>query len=491
MSANPLKKLAGETAIYGLSTILARVINFLFIPIYTRILSTSSYGIYTEFSAYIAILLVLLTLGLETGCFRFANTHSSPRKVFSNALLTVSVLAAVAFTILAVFSVPISTAMGYEGYPEIIIYVGSILAIDSFTAILFAKLRFEQKAFKFALLKTIKILSETAFNVILFFIVPGYLLRHPHAALLNFISPTPDFTYILFATFLAGIVSLIIFIPDIIKVRFSFNKGLWRKMMLYSLPLMIAQLPGALNDSIDRVLFRFFSPEGNVWESDLGIFQAGVKIATLMMLCIQMFRFAAEPFFFAKAKDEGSKELYAKVMEHFTAFSMLVFLGIMLYLDAIELIIGSNFRAGMDIVPVMLMAYVILGMNFNVSMWYKLSGRTNIAILITLAGLFTTLLVDIPLMPHFSYHAAAWGHLTSYSIMFVISILLGNKFYPIPYKWKRILGFVLLGLAFYAVSLMLPQMNIVLKLTIHTALILLYITAYIFIEKISIWKLRF
>ncbi|MFA6335791.1 MAG: oligosaccharide flippase family protein [Bacteroidales bacterium] len=491
MNANPLKKLAGETAIYGLSTILARVVNFLFIPIYTRILSTSSYGIYTEFSAYIAILLVLLTLGLETGCFRFANSHSSPKAVFSNALLTVSVLSVLTFAALSIFSGPISTFMGYDGYPEIIVYVGSILAIDSFTAILFAKLRFEQKAFKFAILKTIKILSETAFNLILFFIVPAYLLKHPNTLLLNFISPTPDFTYILFATFLAGVVSLIIFIPDIVKVRFSYNKDLWRKMMLYSLPLMIAQLPGALNDSIDRVLFRFFSPEGNVWQSDLGIFQAGVKIATLMMLCIQMFRFAAEPFFFSKAKEEGSKDLYAKVMEHFTAFSMLIFLGIMLYLDIIEKIIGSDFRAGMDIVPVMLMAYVILGMNFNVSMWYKLSGKTNIAINITLAGLLTTLIIDIPLMPYYSYHAAAWGHLISYSVMFVISILLGNQYYPIPYKWKKILGFVVLGLVFYAASLLLPQMHIVLKLAIHTAFILLYITAYLYIEKISIWKLKF
>ncbi|MEN6617988.1 MAG: oligosaccharide flippase family protein [Rikenellaceae bacterium] len=491
MSANPLKTLAGETAIYGLSTILARVVNFLFIPIYTRILSTSSYGIYTEFSAYIAILLVLLTLGLETGCFRFANTHSSPKAVFSNALLTVTILAVITFTLLTLFSDPISTFMGYSGYPEIIVYIGSILAIDSFTAILFAKIRFEHKAVKFAVFKSIKIFSETVFNLILFFIVPTYLATHPHTALLNFISPSPDFTYILFATFLSGIVSLIIFIPDILQVRFSFNKELWKKMMLYSLPLMIAQLPGTLNDYIDRPLFRIFSPEGNVWESDLGIFQAGVKIATLMLLCIQMFRFAAEPFFFSRAKEEGAKKLYASVMEHFTAFSMLIFLGIMLYIDIFEFIIGSNFRAGIDIVPIMLMAYVILGMNFNVSMWYKLSGKTNIAIYITLAGLMSTLLIDIPFMPVYSYHAAAWGHLVSYLIMFVISVILGNKYYPIPYKWKKILGFIVLGLALYVISLLLPEMNLILKLGIHTILILIYIITYLYIEKISIWKLKF
>ncbi len=491
MSAHPLKVLAGETAIYGLSTILARIINFLFIPIYTRILSTSSFGTYTEFSAFIGMLLVLLTLGLETGCFRFANTHDSPKAVFSNALLTVSILSVFAFTVLTILAEPISTQMGYKGYPEVIVYIASILAIDSFTAILFAKLRFEHKAVKFAVLKSIKIFSETAFNVILFFVVPAYLSSHPQTLLLNFISAKPDFTYILFATFLSGIVSLIIFIPDILKVRFAFNKQLWKIMMLYSLPLMVAQLPGAVNESIDRLMFRFFSPEGSIWRSDLGIFQAGVKIATLMMLCVQMFRFAAEPFFFSRAKEEGSKDLYASIMEHFTAFSMLVFLGIMLYMDILEYIVGSDFRAGMDIVPIMLMAYVILGMNFNVSMWYKLSGKTNIAIYITLAGLLATLAINIVFMPLYSYHAAAWGHFVSYSIMLIFSVILGNKYYPIPYNWKKILGFVALGLTLYAVSLLIPQMNLILKLGIHTVLIFIYIIAYLHIEKITIWKLKF
>jgi len=491
MSAHPLKILAGETAIYGLSTILARIINFLFIPIYTRILSTSSYGIYTNFSAWIAILLVVLTLGLETGCFRFANTHNSPKAVFSNALLTVTMLAVFTFTILTLFCGPLSSFWGYGDYPQVMIYIGSILAIDSFTAILFAKLRFEHKALKFAILKSVKIFSETAFNLILFFIVPAYLLSHPQTILLNFISAKPDFTYILFATFLSGVVSLLVFIPDILKVRFAFNKQLWKMMMLYSLPLMVAQLPGALNDSIDRVLFPYFSPVGHLWESDLGIFQAGVKIATLMSLFIQVFRFAAEPFFFSRAKDEKSKELYASVMEHFTAFSMLVFLGIMLYMDILEYIVGSDFRAGMDIVPIMLLAYVILGMNFNVSMWYKLSGKTNIAIYITLAGLLATLAINIVFMPLYSYHAAAWGHLVSYLVMFVISAFLGNKYYPIPYQWKKIIGFVALGLAIYAVSLLLPEMNLVLKLGLHTILIFIYITAYLHIERISLWKLKF
>jgi len=178
-------------------------------------------------------------------------------------------------------------------------------------------------------------------------------------------------------------------------------------------------------------------------------------------------------------------------MEHFTAFSMFIFLGIMLFMNIIELILGVSFRAGIDIVPIMLMAYVILGMNFNVSMWYKLSGKTNIAIYITLAGLLASLLVNILFMPIYSYHAAAWGHLISYLIMLVISIILGNKYYPIPYKWTKILGFIATGLTLYIISLLLPEMDLILKLAIHTILIIIYITAYLFIEKISIWKLKF
>jgi O-antigen/teichoic acid export membrane protein len=262
-------------------------------------------------------------------------------------------------------------------------------------------------------------------------------------------------------------------------------------MMLYSLPLMAAGLPGILNDFIDRLLFRFFSPEGHVWQSDLGIFQAWVKFATLMILFIQMFRYAAEPFFFSRTKEEKSKELYASVMEHFTAFCMFIFLGMMMYLDIIALIIGRNFQAGVDVVPVMLLAYVILGMNFNVSMWYKLSGKTNYAIYITMAGLPITILINIIFMPLYSYHAAAWGHLLSYLVMFILSVYLGNKHYPIPYNWKKIITYLGSGILLYLASLLVPDVHFLIKYTINTILLLAFILLYLKTEKITIWKLKF
>lgn len=490
MSSSPLKKLAGETAIYGFSTIFARIVNFIFFPIYTYKLTTENYGIATEFLAYIAILQVVLTLGLETGCFRFANKESEPNKVFSNALLTTGMLSLAVFLGLYLFSEEIANWLGYGSFRKIIVYVAGTLALDSFTSILFAKLRFENRPVKFAIFKSIKISCEILFNLALFFIVPLWLDKNPDSFLLSFISPKPDFTYILFAIFLSSIVSLLIFIPDILKIRLSFNSRLWKQMMLYSLPIMVAGLPGILNDFIDRPLFRFFSPEGNIWESDLGIFQAGTKVATFMMLFIQMFRFAAEPFFFSREKEKDSKQLYAKVMEHFTALGVLIFLGIMFYLDIIQYIVGRDFREGLSIVPIMLLSYLILGISFNVSMWYKLSGKTNYAILITSAGLPVTLAINIIFMPVYSYHAAAWGHFASYLVMLLTSIWLGNKYYPIPYRWIKVIGYIAVGAAMYAFVIFLPETGIWVKYTIRTVLIISYILFYLKQEKISIWRLK-
>jgi O-antigen/teichoic acid export membrane protein len=479
---NPLKRLAGETAIYGMSTIVARIVNFFFVPMYTRILSRADYGIAAEFLAYIAILQVALTLGLETGCFRFANRHDKPIQVFSNALTTVLMITLGFFTLVALFSQNIAGALGYAAYGNCIICVGGILASDCFTAILFARLRFEHKAVKFATFKTIKILSEVAFNVLLFFGAPAYFAAHPDSLWLRFIPATPDFSYMIFAIFLSCMVALALFIPAIVRIRFGIDRKLWRTMMLYSLPLMIAGLPGVANDFIDRLLFRHLLPDGVNFQAELGVFQAGVKLSVIMTLFVQMFRYAAEPFFFAGAKDKNSPALYAGVMNHFVAFCMVIFLFVVYFLDAFGLLLGKDFRAGTDIVPVMLGAYVLLGMAFNLSMWYKLSGKTNFAVYITCAGLAVTLLVNFIFMPHYGYHAAAWGHLASYFVMVALSAWMGQRYYPIPYNWTRIITYIVVGVAFYAVSLVIPYPALWLKWTVNTALLAGYVAFWLKIE---------
>ena len=457
--ANPLKQLAGETAIYGFSSILARILNFLFVPIYTRTLTQMQYGVVTEFMAYIAILQVVLVLGLETGCFRYANKEGEdPRKVYSGALLTVFGLNLAFLACMVAFSGPLSAAMGYVGYKRLIIYVASILFCDSITAILFAKLRQEHKAVKFAVLKTVKILTETGANLVLFFVYPAQ----------------PDFTYPIFAILISCMLCLVLFVPDILRLKLVWDSALVKRMLVYSLPLMIAALPGVANDFLDRVLFRFFDTSSAQWQATLGVYQAAVKLAVIMNLFIQMFSYAAEPFFFQRAKDKGSKELYAVVMEYFTAFCGLVLLSVVGYIDIIALFLGRDFRLGIGVVPVMLLSYMLLGMLFNVSMWYKLSGKTNMAIWITLAGLLVTTVVNVVFMPRFSYWASAFGHLASYLVMFVLSAWLGSKYYPIPYKWKRIgLLFLLMGVTYaglYFCDLRAGDATLI-KLAVNTMLI--------------------
>ena len=459
--ANPLKQLAGETAIYGFSSILARVLNFLFVPIYTRTLSQVQYGVVTEFMAYIAILQVVLVLGLETGCFRFANKEGEdPRKVYSGALLAVFGLNLAFLAAMVAFSDPISAALGYAGYKRLIWYVAGILFCDSLTAILFAKLRQEHKAVKFAVLKTVKILTETGANLVLFFVWPA----------------RPDFTYPIFAILISCVLCLVLFIPDLLRLRPVWDGGVVRRLLAYSLPLMIAALPGVANDFLDRVLFRYFDTSSEAWRATLGVYQAAVKLAVIMNLFIQMFRYAAEPFFFQRAKDKNSRELYAVVMEWFTAFCGLVLLGVVGYIDIISLFLGRDFRVGVDVVPVMLLSYMILGMLFNVSMWYKLSGRTNMAIWITLAGLAVTAVVNVVWMPRYSYWASAFGHLASYLTMFILSAWLGSKYYPIPYNWKRIGGiFLLMGAVYAGLALSLGRIDALwLRLGVNTALVGLY-----------------
>lgn len=471
MPKNPLKQLAGETAVYGLSTILARIINFLFVPFYTRMLTTASYGVVTEFMAYIAVLQVVLVMGLETGCFRFANKEGAdPDKVYSSALSAVSAVSFGFLALMIVFAKPLASLLGYDGYGSCMIYMGGILALDSITAILFAKLRQEHRAVKFAVFKTVKILVETGANILLFFPfvslcgrkaaalgVEASALTPSDVWLLHFVSPTPDFSYVIFAIFLSCIVCALLFIPDLVHLNFKFDGRLLKEILAYSLPLMVAALPGIVNDFLDRILFRFLDTNADAWQSSLGIFQAAVKLAVIMNLFIQMFRFAAEPFFFQRAKDRNSKALYARVMELFTAFCGLVFLGVIFYIDIISLLLGRDFRSGVGVVPIMLFSYMLLGMLFNVSMWYKLSGKTSMAIWITSAGLVVTVVVNLVFMPKYSYWAAAFGHLASYLVMFVLSAVLGQKYWKVPYRWGRIFGTVALMFLFYALAMLLDN----------------------------------
>ena len=458
-----LGKLAGQTAIYGTSTIVARFLNYMLLL--------------TEFMSYIAVFQVLLTMGLETGCFRFASKEGyEPRRVFSGALAAVSTVSAVFLLLMILFGRGLAERMGYGGYWNIYIYIGVILFSDCFTAILFAKLRQENRAWRFAIFKVVKILAEAGSNLLLFLWYPGYAAAHPDNLLSGLIPAVPDFSYPIFSILVSCVLCFALFIPEMLRLGLGVDRRTLKNMLRYSLPLMVAGLPGVINDFLDRILFRFFNVDDSLWRADLGVYQAAVKVAVIMSLFVQMFRFAAEPFFFSNTRQKDFKRVYASVMEYFVMFCMLIFLGVTFYLDIIQLIVGSDFREGMGIVPVMLLAYMMMGMLFNVSMWYKLSDRPSFAIYITAAGLVVTAV--------YSYHAAAWGHFFSYLTMLVLSVLLGRKYYSIPYRWGKITDVIILGLVLYSLDLAIPDtIPFGWTLTVRTLLIGVYLAGLFYIEK--------
>ncbi|MDR1552033.1 MAG: oligosaccharide flippase family protein [Prevotellaceae bacterium] len=486
-----IRKLAGETAIYGMTTIVARIINFFFVPLYTRVIDTDAFGVYSEIISYIAILQALFAFGMETAFFRFASKQgANPGKVFSTILIF---LASTSLAVLAagiIFADDIANAFGYFGRGELIWCSAAILAIDSFTAVIFARLRYQQKALKFGILKIIKILSETAFNLILFLGFPTYAAAHSDSFLLKFLSPSPDGGYILFAILGSCIISLILFLPTLLRTKFSFSPTLWKQLMIYAIPIVLSQLPGVLNDVTDRILFRFFSPEGESSSDLVGIFSANAKLAVFMTLFVQMFRFAAEPFFFSQSNKDDQKKIYVDVMKYFVIFCVFIFLFVALYLDIFKLFIGNAFRAGIGVVPVMLMANIFLGINFNLSMWYKISEQTKFAVNITLSGLLATVIINAAFMPYFGYYAAAFGHFFSYLIMIIVSWRLCKKHYFIPYEWKTITIYIAAGVALFILSRIVATSNSLINFAINSVFILAYLYFVIRKEKIDLKNIK-
>jgi O-antigen/teichoic acid export membrane protein len=479
-----IKQLASQTAIYGFSSIIARFINFFFVPIYTRMLSPGNYGLASELLAYIALLQVVLTFGLETGYFRFANKEKEKAGIlFSTAMTWLLITSGIFLVVVFLLSDTIGSSMGH---PSIYLkYVALILSIDCFTAIFFAKLRFDNKAWLFAIYKSIKILSEVGFNIAIFFWAPTWLSNHPDSFILRLIPAHPDYGYILLAILLSGIVSLILFIPQILHTPIRFVSDQWKKLLVYSLPLMIAGLPGVANDYVDRILFRYFSPTTTPWLDQLGVYSAVMKLAVIIALFVQMFRYAAEPFFFASAEKSNMKKTYADVMKYFVAFCMFLFLGIVFYADLFALILGKDFRGGMGVLPIVLFANILLGVSFNLSMWYKLSEHTRYAIYITVLGLAITVILDVIFMPRYGCYAAAWSRLLSYVVMIAVSYALSLRYYPIPYNLKSIFIYFAVGLGLFGISDLFLHLEIWFRLSLNTLLLAGYVLFVIRQEKIN------
>jgi O-antigen/teichoic acid export membrane protein len=492
-SMNPLKRLAGDTAIYGFSTIVARLINYLLVAYHTRVLDRAQYGVFTEFYGYATFFLVLLTYGMETGFFRFSSRAGQrPNTVFSTSLASLFITSSLFFAVVMLNLSGFSAWMGYPGNRSYVLQMAAVLAIDAFTAIPFARLRFLRKAKTFALFKLLNVVFYVLTSVLFFTLLPPYFAQHPDSLLLRFFSPGVDVGYIFTANLLSSLLSLALLLPTIFSVRFSFSFAVLKRMLAYSLPLLIAGLPGVANDYLDRVLFKHLYADPSFALDQLGVYGANAKLAVLMVLFVQMFRYAAEPFFFSHADKADARPLFAKVMKYFVICAVFIFLLVSLNIDIFAYFTGKNFREGVTIVPVMLFANLLLGVVFNLSMWYKLSEKTKYAVYITFSGMLVTVLVNVIFIPLYGYHAAAWAHFFSYAVMLVISYVMGQKFYPVRYDLRAIGFYIFAGLGIYAIFVLCRRfdLGLALKSMLAAALLLIYLAVAFLRDGRAIYAAR-
>jgi O-antigen/teichoic acid export membrane protein len=438
---NPIKQLFGQTAVYGLGIVLPRLLNYLLLtPFYTRVFEKASYGIITELYAYVVFLLVILTYGMETGYFRFASNSDKKEKVYSTvlgSLFTTSLLFIIAMWL---WSGPISGAIGYENHPEYIKWLAIIVGIDAFTSIPFARIRLLNRPVKYALIRLVEVGINIGLN--LFFLY--YCPRHTESELvLKLYNESIGVGYVLISNLAASSIKLILLVPEIAAAFHSaFDSSLLKQVLRYSYPLLIAGLAGTVNEALDRILLKhLISPDLNPMEQ-LGIYGANFKLAVLMTLFVQMFKYAAEPFFFSKSEEKNARKLYADVMTFFVVAGLFIFLLVTLYLDYFILFIGSGFREGVHIVPVVLAANLIMGIFFNLSIWYKLTNKTHYGAILVLLGAAITIVTNLLFIPKYGYVASAWAHLLCYSTMVVLSFAWSRKHFPIPYRTGRILAYM-------------------------------------------------
>lgn len=460
--------------IYGFGTIVPRFLNYGILTFfYTRIFQKEEYGIITELYAWMVLLLVILTYGMETGFFRFAQNRKDYEKVYSTALLSLLFTSIIFLVLINIFINPVSVALKYANNPDYIKMFAAIVAIDAFCAIPFARLRNDNKPLIFSIIKVLNVIV-TIFAVIILLLIGPKIYAGGPSWFRNIYNPEYGVGYVLVANLVGSAFTLLLLLPYIIRIRPIFDIALWKRMISYSFPLLIAGLSGSINDAADKILLRRII--GN--ESGLeivGEYGAGYKIAVLMALYIQMFRFAAEPFFFERAKFEKAKETYAYVMKYFVITMLLVFLGINLYISGIQYIIGKSFREAIVIVPVVSMGYLLYGIYINHSIWYKLNDLTKYGIYITLIGTLITILINVLLIPVYGYMASAWAHVASYGVMIIMSFIFARKHFKISYNMKGLIPYFIVAIGMVVFSRIFKYGSLMSELIINTFFLLIFL----------------
>lgn len=469
-----VRKLAGQTLIYGFGTIVPRFLNYGILTFfYTRVFSQAEYGVVTELYAWMVLLLVVLTYGMETGFFRFSQNKEDYDKVYSTAIISLFITSFLFVSLTFIFIKPVSALLNYRNYHDYIRMFAAIIAIDAFCAIPFAKLRKENKPIIFSFIKIMNVIITIAAVLFLLEIAPSIYNNSPEW-FKNIYDPEYGVGYVFLANLIGSTVTLLMLLPYIIKIKFTFYKNIWLKMMNYSFPLLIAGLSGSINDTLDKVILRRMVGEETGLQT-VGVYGAGYKIAVLMALFIQMFRFAAEPFFFERAKHDNAKETYAFIMKYFVIIMLLIYLGINLYISGIQFIVGANFREAIVVVPIVSMAYLFYGIYVNHSIWYKLNDLTRFGIYITLIGAAITVVINVLLIPVYGYMASAWAHVASYGSMIVISFIFAEKRYKVHYEMNKLLPYFLLAIGMVIFGTLHNYRNLLNEIVINTIFIGLFI----------------
>ena len=474
-----LKSLAKDTAIYGLSSIVGRFLNYLLVPLYTAKLSAASggYGVITNVYAYTALLMVILTYGMETTFFRFANKEGEdPQKVYSTTLISVGFTSLLFVAMVLTFISPISSFMGYADHPSYIWVMAITVAIDAFQCIPFAYLRYKKRPIKFATLKLLNIFMAIALNLMFFLVLP-YIYDNTGATgvIAQIYNPTIGAGYAFYVNLFCSAALTLFFWKELVDIKYTFDKALLRRMMSYSWPILVLGIAGILNQTADKILFPYIYERGDA-HSQLGIYGAASKIAMIMAMITQAFRYAYEPFVFGKAKDKDNRETYAKAMKFFIIFTLLAFLVVIGYLDLLKYIIGKDYWSGLRVVPIVMAAEIMMGVYFNLSFWYKLIDKTIWGAWFSGAGCAVLIAVNIIFVPRYGYIACAWAGFAGYGTAMVLSYLVGQKKYPINYPLKSITVYVAITAVFYVCMNLanehLPQLW---ALAVNTLLILMFI----------------
>lgn len=463
-----MKSLAKDTAIYGMSSIIGRFLNYLLVPLYTAKISAASggYGVITNMYAYTALLLVILTFGMETTFFRFVNKEGEDaHKVYTTVLCMVGCTSLLFIALVMAFIHPLSSLMGYADHPAYVWTMFVTVAIDAFQCIPFAYLRYKKRPMKFAAFKLLFILLNILLNVLYYVVLGGTEVGY--AFYINLVC-TASITFCFYKELKEG------FMGDF--ATWSETKRLIGKMLRYSWPILVLGIAGILNQTADKILFPYIY-KGNDSHTQLGIYGAASKIAMIMAMITQAFRYAYEPFVFGKAKDKDSRDTYAAAMKYFLIFTLLAFLVVMGYIDVLRHIIGRDYWDGLRVVPIVMAAEILMGVYFNLSFWYKLIDRTIWGAWFSGIGCVVLIAVNVIFVPQYGYMACAWAGFAGYGTAMILSYFVGQKYYPINYPLKSIGVYAAITLLFFVVmhlaEVYVP--NMALRLVINTACIVLFV----------------